>query len=69
MDAQGNIYSGIKDEIPADDKARLDGYLRGREEQQILHAGVAAKAAAVEAALEAKVRELEALRDAEASKP
>lgn len=32
MDPNGRIYRAPEDEIPAEDRARLDGYLRGREE-------------------------------------
>lgn len=50
MDAQGRIYH---DEDPPDeDKARLDGYLRGRAEAELLQD-------VKNAAYEAKVREME----------
>jgi hypothetical protein len=32
MDPQGRIYSDRPDKIPEEDKARLDGFLRGRAE-------------------------------------
>lgn len=32
MDPNGNIYRAPEDEIPAEDKARLEGFLRGRAE-------------------------------------
>jgi hypothetical protein len=32
MDAQGNIYRAPQEEIPAEDKARLDGYLQAKAE-------------------------------------
>ena len=38
MDSRGHIYSAPEGLIPLEDKARLDGYLRGREEAQILDA-------------------------------
>lgn len=36
MDPHFRIYSAPEDEIPAEDKARLDGYLRGRAEAELL---------------------------------
>lgn len=51
MDARGHIYSGPEDTIPPEDKARLDGFLRGREEADLLKDIKAA-------ALEAKVGEM-----------
>lgn len=36
MNADYQIYSAPDDVIPAEDKARLDGYLRGRHEAQII---------------------------------
>lgn len=59
MDANYEIYSAPEDEIPAEDKARLDGYLKGREEAAKLLEEVKAEA------LAAKIREMEAARDAE----
>lgn len=53
MDANGHIYMSA--DVPAEDKARLDGYLRGRAE--------ADKNAVLER-LEQRIRELEAERDA-----
>lgn len=32
MNSAGSIYSAPDDTIPAEDKARLDGYLRGRDD-------------------------------------
>lgn len=32
MDPDGKIYEGEPGKVPAEDKARLDGYLRGRSE-------------------------------------
>jgi hypothetical protein len=32
MDANGNLYSALEDEISAEDKARLDGYFRARRD-------------------------------------
>jgi hypothetical protein len=32
MDADGHIYRAPEDQIPAEDKARLDGFLKGRAE-------------------------------------
>jgi hypothetical protein len=40
--------------VPPEDKARLDGYVRGRAEAELLFE--------VKAAYEAKVREMEAMR-------
>lgn len=56
MDPRGHIYSAPEDSIPPEDKARLEGYLKGREDADLL-SGVKA------AALEAKVREMEAARE------
>ena len=56
MDARGNIYSADESLIPIEDKARLDGFLRAREEMALL-------ADVKEAAFEAKIRDLEAERD------
>lgn len=50
MDDSGRIYHG--DDVPDEDKARLDGYLRGRAEAELLQD-------VKKAAYEAKVRELE----------
>lgn len=36
MDPRGNIYSGPDGDIPDEHKARLEGYLRGREESDLL---------------------------------
>lgn len=36
VDARGNIYMAPEVEIPVEDKARLDGYLRGRAEATAL---------------------------------
>ena len=36
MDSHGNIYSAR--DVSPEDRARLDGYLRGREEQQLISA-------------------------------
>lgn len=33
MDPNGHIYRAPEDEIPAEDKARLEGYLRARAER------------------------------------
>ncbi len=52
MDPNGRIYEAPDDQIPAADKARLDGYLKGRAEGGLLDDVKAA-------AFEAKVRELE----------
>jgi hypothetical protein len=35
MDPNGNIYLLPEDEIPAEDKARMDGYLRGKAENDL----------------------------------
>lgn len=53
MDQHGRIYEALDDQIPAADKARLDGYLKGRAEADFLGDMKAT-------ALEAKVREMEA---------
>lgn len=50
MDAEGRIYHG--DDVPDEDRARLDGYLRGRAEAELLQEVKGA-------AYEAKVREME----------
>lgn len=36
MDAEGHIYEAPEGDVPAEDKARLDGYLRGRAEAEKL---------------------------------
>ena len=36
MNPDGQIYIAPEAEIPAEDKARLDGYLRGRAEAEAL---------------------------------
>lgn len=54
MDPNGNIYEAPEDEIPAEDKARLDGYLKARAE---------ADARAQLEALAAKLNRLEAEAD------
>jgi hypothetical protein len=56
MDATGRIYQAPEDQIPAADKARLDGFLKGRAEADLLDDVKAA-------AFEAKVREMEAAMD------
>lgn len=33
MDPNGHIYRAPEDEIPAEDKARLEGYLMGRADE------------------------------------
>lgn len=53
MDARGNIYSALDKDIPNEDKARLDGFLKAREEMGLLND-------IKEAAFEAKIREMEA---------
>lgn len=35
MDARGNIYRAPEDEIPEVDKARFDGYERGKAENEL----------------------------------
>lgn len=35
MDANYRIYSDDADKIPAEDKARLEGFLKGREETDL----------------------------------
>lgn len=60
MDPKGRIYSAPKDEISAEDKARLDGYLKGREEAEVLAERAALLLEVKSAAYEAKVREMEA---------
>lgn len=35
MDPNGHIYMDYEDKIPAEDKARLDGFLRGRAESDM----------------------------------
>lgn len=50
LDPNGHIYES--DDVPAEDKARLEGYLRGREEADLL-------ADVKKAAYEAKVCEME----------
>lgn len=52
MDAEGRIYQATQDQIPTEDKARLDGYLRGKAEAELLQDIKLA-------AYEAKVREME----------
>lgn len=58
MDDRGNIYERDPDKIPAEDKARLEGFLKGRAEAD------AAKARAEyledREALIAKIHQLEA---------
>lgn len=54
MDPNGRIYQGDENMIPAEDKARLEGYLRGRAEahrEELL------------AEMEARIREFEKGRD------
>jgi hypothetical protein len=51
MDDRGHIYEA--DDASPEDKARLDGYLRGRAEAELL-------ADVKKAAYEAKLREMEA---------
>lgn len=53
MDQNGHIYRAPEDEIPAEDKARLDGFLRGRAE---VDKALISEARAKE--MEARVREL-----------
>lgn len=36
MDPNGRIYEDLDEAIPAEDKARLDGYLKGRAESDAL---------------------------------
>jgi hypothetical protein len=50
MDARGRIYHG--EDVPPEDEARLDGYLRGRAEAELL-------LDVKKAAYETKIRELE----------
>jgi hypothetical protein len=54
MNNDGHIYMAPEDEIPAEDKARLDGFLRGRAE-----ADMALLRDVKNAAYEAKVREMQ----------
>lgn len=42
MDPNGHIYIADEDEIPEADKARLDGYLRGKAEASELERARAA---------------------------
>lgn len=56
MDARGHIYEAPEDQIPAADKARLEGFLKGRDEADLLDDVKAA-------AFEAKVRQMEAAMD------
>ena len=49
MDAEGRIYEG--DDVSAEDRARLDGYLRGKAEAELLKD-------IKKAAYDAKVREM-----------
>lgn len=35
MDANGSIYRAPEDEIPPEDRARYDGYLRGKAENEL----------------------------------
>jgi hypothetical protein len=37
MDPNGHIYEDLDDRIPAEDKARLQGYLKGRAEADAPH--------------------------------
>jgi hypothetical protein len=48
MDPNGRIYHAPEDQIPAEDKARLDGYLRGRDEAETIAERKAAQAAKLE---------------------
>ncbi len=59
MDANFNIYSAPEALIPEADKARLDGYLKGREEAALLDEGKTM----MEATYEVKLVEMESLRD------
>lgn len=63
MDPHGRIYSAPEDLIPAEDKARLDGYLKGREEAELLAERLAILSEVKAAAYEAKIREMEARGD------
>lgn len=56
MDQRGHIYSAPENLITPEDKARLEGYLKGREDADLL-------SEAKTAAFEAKVREMEAARE------
>lgn len=53
MDSSFRIYMAEEKDIPGEDKARLDGFLKGREEAEML-------LDIKRAAYEAKVREMEA---------
>lgn len=48
MDRNGNIYQAPEDEIPTDDKARLDGYLRAHAEMREMKGAKMARAALAE---------------------
>lgn len=54
MDPRGHIYMDDEDKIPAEDKARLDGFLRGRSEADAL--AIARKQRRI-AAIEARLAE------------
>jgi hypothetical protein len=40
MNEHYEIYQATEDTIPIEDKARLDGYLRGRSEERLLLRGL-----------------------------
>lgn len=56
MDSNFRIYTAEEKDIPAEDKARFEGFVKGREEADLLKDIKAA-------AYEAKVREMERARD------
>lgn len=58
MNSDGRIYRAPEDEIPVEDKARLDGYLRGRAEADA--AAVAKERAEALAELEAEYERVKA---------
>lgn len=53
MDPYGRIYRAPEESIPEEDKARLDGYLRGRAEAEDIAERKAAQAAKLERELAA----------------
>lgn len=55
MNAKYEIYADYEDRIPAEDKARFDGYMKGRDDFRKM----ALRASADNSALKARIKALE----------
>jgi hypothetical protein len=56
MNEHGEIYRALGDDIPPEDKARLDGYLQGRADEAVETARLREQAAGLRAELELQMQ-------------